>query len=87
MYKYLEIDPANTLIPLKIFSLLFVATGGIFVLIAAWDYKGEIRRLQQEQYYYQPRRSLAMTVSAILVTIGISIFLTLIRQSVYHIPY
>jgi putative membrane protein len=81
LYFRLGIDPAITLIPLKIFSLLFVGTGGILIMVAAFDYQGEIKRLQQPEYYYQPRNSLGMIVSAILVAIGISIFVTIFRQS------
>lgn len=80
LYSRLGIAPTATLIPLKVFSLLFMATGGIFVILAALEYQGEIKRLQQLEYYYQPRKSLGMIVSGILVAIGISIFITLLRQ-------
>ena len=79
LYSRLEIDPKTTLIPLKTFSLLFIGIGGIFIIVAALDYQEEIKRLQQPEYYYQPRKSIAMIVSAILVAIGLSIFITLLK--------
>lgn len=81
LYIRLGINPTVTLIPLELFSFLFIATGVLFVFLAALDYQGEIKRLQQLEYYYQSRKSLGMIVSGILVAIGISIFITILRQS------
>ncbi len=82
LYLWLEIDPTRTLIPLKVFSLLFVSTGGILVVIAAFDYQEEIKRLQQPEYLYQHRKSLGIIVSGILVAIGISICVMILTESI-----
>ena len=82
LYFRLGIDPRMILIPLKVFSLVFIGIGGVLIIVAALDYQGEIKRLQQLEYSYQPRKSLGMIVSGILVAIGISIFLTLLKQEI-----
>lgn len=66
----------------KFFSLLIIGTGVFTVLMAALDYQDEMKRLQQPDYYYTPRKSLGIIVAGILVVIAISIFLTIWRQAV-----
>ena len=51
-------------------------------MIAAFDYQGEMNRLQQLEYIYTPRSSLGMKVSGALVIIAISAFLTIWRQAI-----
>ena len=80
LYYSLEIAPGASIIPVKVFGLLFMAMGGLLIIVAALEYQGEMKRLEQPEYYYTPRKSLGMIVSGILVMASISIFITLWRQ-------
>ena len=74
------ISPAPILL-VKVFSLLFVLLGTVVAMVAAFDYQGEMNRLQQLEYTYTPRSSLGIKVSGALVIIAISAFLTIWRQA------
>ena len=81
LYYSLEIDPGASIIPIRVFGLLFMAMGGSLIILAALEYQGEMKRLQQQEYYYTPRISLGIIVSGTLVMASISLFITLWRQS------
>lgn len=81
LYLGSKTDQVAPIILVKVFSLLFVGIGTFAVILAALDYQGEIKRLQQPEYDYTPRSSLSMKVAGSLVIIAISAFLTIWRQA------
>lgn len=82
LYLGLETVTTAPIILVKVFSLLFVLLGTFAVIVAAFDYQDEMKRLQQLEYTYTPRSSLGMKVSGALVIIAISAFLTIWRQAI-----
>ncbi|MGB5636714.1 MAG: DUF202 domain-containing protein [Waterburya sp.] len=81
LYLGSKTDQVAPIILVKVFSLLFVGIGTLAVILAALDYQGEIKRLQQPEYDYTPRSSLSIKVAGALVIIAISAFLTIWRQA------
>ncbi len=84
LYLGLETASNSPTFLVKIFSFLIIGTGIFSILMAAFDYQNEMKRLQQTDYYYTPRQSLGIIVSGILVLIAISIFLTIWRQAIIN---
>ena len=80
---YIGVENQPTVL-VKSFSLLIIGTGFFSVLIAALDYKNEMKRLEQPDYYYTPRQSLGIIVAGILVLIAISIFFTIWRELIIN---
>jgi putative membrane protein len=60
-----------------IFDLTLVGLGVLNLLLAAWDYQGEINRLNQSEYYFTPRWSLSKVTGITLFFLGFLIFVRL----------
>jgi uncharacterized membrane protein YidH (DUF202 family) len=58
-------------------SLVLVGLGVINLLFAALDYQGEMKRLQQPQYYFTPRWSLGSITGWTLFFTGLVAFFRL----------
>lgn len=83
---YSGVENASVTPPLlvRVFSLLIIGTGTVSIVLAALDYQSEMKRLQQPDYYYTPRKSLGIIVSGTLVIIAIGMFLTIWRQAIIN---
>ncbi|ACB53192.1 hypothetical protein cce_3844 [Crocosphaera subtropica ATCC 51142] len=84
LYVGVETTSNAPMFLVKLFSLLIIGTGTFAIVMAAFDYQKEMKRLQQPNYYYMPRQSLGIIVSGLLVLIAISIFLTIWRQAIIN---
>lgn len=64
-------------------SLVLVGAGVINLVLAGMDYQGEMRRLEQPEYYFTPRWALGgVTGWAILIT-GVLTLIQLIMSPIY----
>ncbi|WP_204141205.1 YidH family protein [Halomicronema sp. CCY15110] len=64
-------------------SVLMVGVGVITLVFAAHDYRGELKRLQQPEYYFTPRWSLGGVTGWIILVAGLLTLLRLLRTPVY----
>ena len=64
-------------------SVLMVGVGVITLVFAARDYQGELKRLQQPEYYFTPRWSLGGVTGWIILVAGLLTLLRLLRTPVY----
>lgn len=60
-----------------VLSLVLVGLGVMNLLFAAQDYRGEMKRLKQPEYYFTPRWSLGGATSLILFVTGFLAFVRL----------
>jgi putative membrane protein len=69
------ISPADaTALWVRILDLTLIGLGVLNLVLAALDYQGELKRLEQPEYYFTARWSLSGVTGLILVIIAIYIF-------------
>jgi len=68
----------------RILGLAFILLGTYAMIIAALEHGKELRRLQSdEEYIYNPRRSLGLTIAIALVCIGIFAFAGILVKAIF----
>ena len=64
-------------------SVLMVGLGVITVILAALDYQGELKRLQQPEYYFTPRWSLSGVTGWVILVAGTLTLVQLLLTPIY----
>ena len=64
-------------------SVLMVGLGVITVILAALDYQGELKRLQQSEYYFTPRWSLSGVTGWVILVAGTLTLIQLLLTPIY----
>jgi len=83
----------KTLIPSALFmqawayvlTLVLISLGVINLVFAIVDYQGEIQRLRQPEYYFQPRWSIGAVTGWTLFFAGLIILIRLSTSAVIHV--
>lgn len=84
--RSLQVD--ETINPIRfsqVLGLAFVGLGTYAIVIAAIEHRQELRHIQQRaDYFYTPRRSLALTVAIGLVGIGVYAFAAILIRTFWR---
>ncbi|WP_019506568.1 YidH family protein [Pleurocapsa sp. PCC 7319] len=75
---YGEIDPHHLT---RILGLSFIGIGTCAIILAALEHRQELRRIQNENYRYQARSSLAFSVAVSIFITGLFAFLGIVLKS------
>lgn len=68
----------------RILGLAFIALGTFAMVMAAIEHRQELQHIQRNvDYFYQPRRSLALMVAIGLVCIGIYAFVGILVRALF----